>query len=147
MGSTRYTKEHRIRFSECDPAGIVFYPQYFVMFNNLLEAWVDSMVVDGFNGVIAKHKVGMPTVHLNANFRSISQMGDDVILSLGITKLGSRSIQLHLQCIGQDGVLRMEVEQVIVTTSLVTHEAIEIPDLLRTPMQNYVVAAPQAVTS
>ncbi|OPE27640.1 4-hydroxybenzoyl-CoA thioesterase, partial [Pseudomonas aeruginosa] len=32
MVSKLYEQEHRIRFSECDPAGIVFYPQYFVMF-------------------------------------------------------------------------------------------------------------------
>ena len=29
----------RIRFSHCDPAGIVFFPQYMVMFNGLLEDW------------------------------------------------------------------------------------------------------------
>lgn len=65
MGSTYYTIKHRIRFSECDPAGIVFYPQYFVMFNDCIEKWMDSMI---------------------------------------------------------DDVLRMEVEQTIVTTSLVTHK-------------------------
>ncbi len=139
MGSKQYTKEHRIRFSECDPAGIVFYPQYFIMFNNLMEQWIDTMLPDGFNGLIAQRKVGMPTVHLEADFRSISQMGDDVVLSLGITKLGSRSLQLQLQCIGKDGVLRMEVQQIIVTTSLITHQAIAVPDFLRTPMQDYLL--------
>ena len=140
MGSTLYTKEHRIRFSECDPAGIVFYPQYFILFNDLLEEWIDSFLPGGFNGLIAEHKVGLPTVNLQANFRSISQMGDDVFLKIGVKKIGSRSLQLVWQCVGQDGVLRMEVEQVIVTTSLVTHAAIEVPEFLRTPMQQYVLA-------
>lgn len=139
MGSKLYTSEHRIRFSECDPAGIVFYPQYFVLFNDLLEQWVDSLLPEGFHGVIAQRKVGMPTVSLQADFRSISQMGDDVVLSIGVKKLGSRSIQLQLQCIGKDGILRMEVQQVIVTTSLVTHQAIEIPEDLRTAMQSFVL--------
>ncbi|AQS51724.1 4-hydroxybenzoyl-CoA thioesterase [Paenalcaligenes hominis] len=145
MGSKLYTKEHRIRFSECDPAGIVFYPQYFVMFNNLMEQWVDTMIPGGFNGLIAKHKVGMPTVHLEANFRSISQMGDDVTLSLGIKKIGSRSLHLHLQCVGHDGVLRMEVNQVIVTTSLITHQATPVPEFLREPMQAFLI--PQVATT
>ncbi len=39
-----FSRPHRIRFSECDPAGIVFYPQYFVLFNDLLEAWVDQLL-------------------------------------------------------------------------------------------------------
>ncbi|HHU94501.1 MAG TPA: acyl-CoA thioesterase [Alcaligenaceae bacterium] len=139
MGSKLYTSEHRIRFSECDPAGIVFYPQYFIMFNDLLEQWVDSMVPGGFSSVIAQKKVGMPTVNLQADFRSISKMGDDVVLSIGVKKIGSRSLQLRLQCVGKDGVLRMEVQQVIVTTSLVTHQAIEIPEFLREPMQAYLL--------
>lgn len=139
MGSKLYTKEHRIRFSECDPAGIVFYPQYFVMFNNLMEQWIDTMLPDGFNGLITHRKVGMPTVHLEADFRSISQMGDDVVLNLGVKKIGSRSLELQLQCVGKDGVLRMEVKQIIVTTSLVTHHAIAVPEFLRTPMQDYLL--------
>lgn len=139
MGSKLYTSEHRIRFSECDPAGIVFYPQYFIMFNDLLEQWIDSMVPGGFSSVIAQKKVGMPTVNLQADFRSISKMGDDVVLSIGVKKIGSRSLQLRLQCVGKDGVLRMEVQQVIVTTSLVTHQAIEIPEFLREPMQAYLL--------
>ena len=49
MVSKLYEQEHRIRFSECDPAGIVFYPQYFVMFNDLMEAWIDSMTPEERN--------------------------------------------------------------------------------------------------
>lgn len=46
-----FSRPHRIRFSECDPAGIVFYPQYFVLFNDLLEAWVDQLLPGtGFAG-------------------------------------------------------------------------------------------------
>jgi acyl-CoA thioesterase FadM len=28
-----------IRFSHCDPAGIVYFPHYFGMFNGLIEDW------------------------------------------------------------------------------------------------------------
>ena len=104
-----------------------------------MEQWIDTMLPDGFNGLITHRKVGMPTVHLEADFRSISQMGDDVVLNLGVKKIGSRSLELQLQCVGKDGVLRMEVKQIIVTTSLVTHHAIAVPEFLRTPMQDYLL--------
>ena len=32
----------RIRFSHCDPAGIVFFPQYLVMSNALVEDWFNE---------------------------------------------------------------------------------------------------------
>jgi 4-hydroxybenzoyl-CoA thioesterase len=129
--SRRLTQRHRIRFSECDPAGIVFYPQYFVMFNDLLEAWIDSLIPEGFAGYIGKQRFGLPTVRLEADFRAISRMGDEVELSLAVERLGGKSITLALACTGSDGQLRMSVTQVVVTTSLDTHQAIDIPASLR----------------
>ncbi|MBY6347848.1 acyl-CoA thioesterase [Providencia rettgeri] len=140
MVSKLYEQEHRIRFSECDPAGIVFYPQYFVMFNDLMEAWIDSMTPEGFHNMIASKRVGMPSVHIEAEFKSISRMGDDVVMSLGVERIGNSSLKLLLRCIGKDGVLRMQVRQTVVTTSLETHLGIPIPDFLRDPMQAYVIA-------
>lgn len=132
MNPRQFSRPHRIRFSECDPAGIVFYPQYFVMFNDLLEAWVDQLLPEvGFAGYIGTLRQGMPTVRLEADFRAISRMGDAVTLSLALERLGEKSLTLALACTGADGDLRMQVRQVLVTTSLVTHQAIPVPEALR----------------
>ncbi|RUP25906.1 MAG: acyl-CoA thioesterase [Curvibacter sp.] len=132
MNPRHFSRPHRIRFSECDPAGIVFYPQYFVMFNDLLEAWVDQLLPEvGFAGYIGTLRQGLPTVRLEADFRAISRMGDAVTLSLDLERLGDKSLTLTLACTGAEGDLRMQVRQVLVTTSLVTHQAIPVPDLLR----------------
>ncbi len=126
----RFERPHRIRFAECDPAGIVFYPQYFVMFNNLLEEWVDSLLPAGFAGYIAAQQCGMPTVRLEADFKSVSRMGDEVALSLELVRLGSSSLTLYLSCTGADGDVRLTVTQILVATSLETHTSIPIPDEL-----------------
>jgi len=132
MNPRHFSRSHRIRFSECDPAGIVFYPQYFVMFNDLLEAWVDQLLPEvGFAGYIGTLRQGMPTVRLEADFRAISRMGDPVTLSLDLERLGEKSLTLALACTGAEGDLRMQVRQVLVTTSLVTHQAIPVPEALR----------------
>lgn len=126
---------HRIRFSECDPAGIVFYPQYFVLFNDLLEAWIDAVTPDGFSDLIVNKRWGLPTVHLEAEFFAISRMGDDVTLSLRVERLGTKSMTLALECTAAGGEKRMAVKQTIVTTSLVTHQAIEIPAMLKQALE------------
>ncbi|ENR5393403.1 TPA: acyl-CoA thioesterase [Providencia rettgeri] len=130
MSLLTFTKPHKIHFSECDPAGIVFYPQYFVMFNNLLERWVDELVPQGFAGYIMEQRFGLPTVHLEAEFKAISKMGDNVMLELHVQRIGRKSLTLHQRCVGIDNVLRMQVTQTYVTTSLETHQAIPIPDAL-----------------
>ena len=131
MNFPSFDRPHRIHFSECDPAGIVFYPQYFVLFNDLLETWIDTLLPIGFAGFIGRRRIGLPTVHLEAEFKGVSRMGDDVILSLQVLRVGGKSLTLGLCCTGVDGSPRMNVTQTIVTTSLETHLSIPIPDDLR----------------
>jgi 4-hydroxybenzoyl-CoA thioesterase len=129
---TAFAVQRRIRFSDCDPAGIVFYPQYFVMFNELMEDWFDGPLDIGFRQLVVDRGVGLPTVRLEADFKGISRMGDDVVLSLDVERLGQRSLPLALSCTGAgSGDLRMQVRQVIVTTSLETHQAIDVPSDVR----------------
>ena len=127
-----FKRERLIRFSDCDPAGIVFYPQYFVMFNGLVEDWVDEGLGIGFRRLVIERQTGLPTVRLEADFRAVSKMGDRVELALSVERLGSRSITLNSRCTGvQDGELRMQMRQVLVCTSLQTHQAIEVPADMR----------------
>ena len=136
MPSARFERPHRIRFSECDPAGIVFYPQYFVLFNDLLEAWIDHLLPEvGFAGYIGQLHYGLPTVELQAQFEAVSRMGDEVVLSLQVERLGGKSITLQLACHGVDGQRRMQVRQVLVCTSLETHRSIDVPSLLRSALE------------
>nr|WP_301334544.1 thioesterase family protein [Variovorax dokdonensis] len=126
-----------IRFSDCDPAGIVFYPQYFVMFNGLVEDWVEEGLGVGFRRLVIDRRIGLPTVRLEADFRAISRMGDRVLLALEVQRLGGRSIRLSSRCTGvDDGELRMQMRQVLVTTSLDTHQAIDVPDDLRAAIES-----------
>jgi 4-hydroxybenzoyl-CoA thioesterase len=131
VSAAAFVTERLIRFSDCDPAGIVFYPQYFVMFNGVVEDWVDGPLGIGYRALILDRRVGLPTVRLEADFRAVSRLGDRVRLTLEVERLGQRSLTLKLACLGEGDELRMEMRQVIVTTSLLSHEAIAIPDDLR----------------
>jgi 4-hydroxybenzoyl-CoA thioesterase len=62
-------------------------------------------------------------------------MGDVVSLSLEVERLGRRSITLVLRCAGADGEPRMQMRQVLVTTSLETHRSIDIPADLRAAIE------------
>jgi 4-hydroxybenzoyl-CoA thioesterase len=127
-----FLRPRMIRFSDCDPAGIVFYPQYFVMLNGLVEDWVSEGLGIDYHGLISERRIGLPTVRLEADFRAVSRMGDKVTLGLAVERLGSRSVTLVLRCFEPaSGELRMQVRQVLVTTSLESHRAVEIPQDMR----------------
>jgi 4-hydroxybenzoyl-CoA thioesterase len=129
--ATAFRRERLIRFSDCDPAGIVFYPQYFVMFNGLVEDWVNEELGIGYRALIVDQRIGLPTVRLEADFRAVSRMGDRVILGLAVERMGTRSLTLDLHCFDATGETRMRMRQVLVTTSLDSHRAVEIPPALR----------------
>jgi 4-hydroxybenzoyl-CoA thioesterase len=129
--ATAFRRERLIRFSDCDPAGIVFYPQYFVMFNGLVEDWVNEELGIGYRELIVDQRIGLPTVRLEADFRAVSRMGDRVILGLAVERMGKRSLTLDLHCFDAAGETRMRMRQVLVTTSLDSHRAVEIPPALR----------------
>ena len=130
-----FRAERRIRFSDCDPAGIVFYPQYFVLFNGVVEDWVDAMGV-GFSDLVMRRRIGLPSVRIEADFQAVSRVGDDVHLLLEVERLGSRSLTLGWRCVAADsGELRMAMRQVVVTTSLESHRAVAIPADLRVAIE------------
>ncbi|HEX7439362.1 MAG TPA: thioesterase family protein [Caldimonas sp.] len=135
MSAAAFRRERLIRFSDCDPAGIVFYPQYFVMFNALVEDWITEDFGIGYGALVMERRVGLPTVRLEADFSAISRLGDRVTLALEVERLGTRSLTLALRCEGADGVPRMTMRQVLVATSLDTHRAIPLPADLRAAIE------------
>ena len=134
---SRFVRERHIRFADCDPAGIVFYPQYFVMLNGLIEDWIEQGLVIPYRGLVLGRGVCLPTVRLEADFKAVSHLRDPVALSLQVERLGQRSLTLQLRCTGPADDVRMSLRQVIVTTSLATHQSIAIPDDLRAAIDRF----------
>lgn len=124
----------RIRFAHCDPAGIVFFPQYLTLTNALVEDWfTDALGID-YADMIARRRVGLPIVKLECEFARPSRMGETVSLELSLTKLGQRSIGIDIVGRGNDGV-RFVAHQVLVTTSLDTGQSIDMPNDIRAALQ------------
>jgi 4-hydroxybenzoyl-CoA thioesterase len=131
-----FERDLQVRFSHCDPAAIIFFPQYLVMFVDLVEDWFTNVLGVSYADMIVKSRVGIPTVKLNCDFTAISRLGDHVTLGLTITKLGNKSFTLALGCRAGDE-MRCTVEQVLVFTSLETHQAIAMPEHIRSAMVGF----------
>ncbi|CAN5514740.1 acyl-CoA thioesterase [soil metagenome] len=134
----RFERESPIRFAHCDPAGIVFFPQYLVMFNGLVEDWVTEGLGVPYASLIGVRLIGLPTVGLQCDFSAISRMGERVTLGLSVARLGHSSIHLQLACrCGSEE--RVHAKQVLVTTDLRTHRSIPVPPDLREAMAGFLL--------
>jgi len=82
-------------FKHCDPAGIVFYPRYFEMLNDCVEAFFEQELLWPFEKLHETHAV--PTVSVSTQFKAPSRHGDKLRIALNITKLGDTSMDLLMQ--------------------------------------------------
>ena len=124
--AARFERVYAIRFSHCDPAGIVFYPQYLVLFNHLVEDWFTEGLGVDYARMLGARRIGLPIVRLECDFRAISRMGDAVSFGLVAERVGGRSLPLALTARVADE-LRVAARQVLVFTDLDTHRAIDLP--------------------
>ena len=137
MTSQRFSTQVPIRFAHCDPAGIIFFPQYLVLFNGLVEDWFNQALGVSYADMLQIDKIGLPVVHLECYFRAITRMGETVRLGLAVEKLGQRSLTLSLDWTGPDGQLRVSAQKVLVFTSLQTHQAISAPQPIRYAIEQW----------
>jgi 4-hydroxybenzoyl-CoA thioesterase len=136
----KFLATRTVRFAECDPAGIVFFPQYLVMLNSFVEQWFDEGLGIAYAGLIGARRTGLPTVRLEVDFTAISRHGDRITLAVQIEKLGRSSMTLQLNCHGGEGEageLRFKARQVLVCTSLDTHRPQPLPDDVRSALLPY----------
>ena len=140
VAAKRFVTQVPIRFAHCDPAGIIFYPQYLVLFNGLVEDWFNQALNISYADMLQKDQIGLPIVHLECDFRAITRMGEVVDFGLSVAKLGNRSLTLAVDCTGPDGTLRVAAQKVLVFTSLQTHQAISAPAAIRTAMERWMAA-------
>ncbi|MBB6592412.1 acyl-CoA thioesterase [Ralstonia solanacearum] len=128
--TVHFERAARIRFGHCDPAGIVYFPQYLVLFNGLVEDWFTDGLGISYADMLGPRRIGLPIVKLHCEFSAISRMGDDVQLKLRLERLGNASLSLALDCWAGDE-QRVRSQQVLVFTDLHTHRAIAVPPDVR----------------
>ena len=134
--SGAFTRTVPIRFSHCDPAGIVYFPHYFDMFNGLIEDWYGQALGYDFAGLVMGSRYGFPFVHIECDFKVPSRMGDVIDLTLMVERIGRSSLGIAIIC-HRDGVERLRARMVTAMMSLETRAAVPLPDDLRDRLEAY----------
>jgi 4-hydroxybenzoyl-CoA thioesterase len=102
------TRTLRIEWGDCDPAGIVFYPRYFAMFDHSTTLLIERTLG------MSKHQLyeayefaGYPMIETRARFLLPTRFGDDVIIETCLTAVGRSSFDLRHR-LSKDGELAVE---------------------------------------
>ena len=124
-----------LRFGDCDPAGIAYFPRYFDLLNGVIEDWWGAMG-HPWKILFGQRRIGLPTVRFEVDFRAPAFLGDELRFSLAIKRIGKKSIDLdHL--VRREGSILWQASQVVVATSLDGHRSITWPDDLRAALVSF----------
>ena len=135
-----FTRSVTVRFSYCDPAGIVYFPHYFDIFNGLIEDWYLHELGFNYAEMITDGRYAAPFVHIDCDFKIPSRIGEIIDFTLLVEKVGRSSLGIAIVC-HRDGLERLRAHMVTAMMSLETRKPMPIPGPLRAQIEAYRVRA------
>jgi 4-hydroxybenzoyl-CoA thioesterase len=134
-GPNRFLSTRQIRFGHCDPAAIVFYPQYLLLFQEVQEDFFQYGLGVDYYAMVAGG-LGTPIVRMDAVFQLPSRMGDVVDFVVSVKAIGHSSITTSFECFGADG-LRVSADLKFVMVNHVVRRTVPIPRELHTRLSHF----------
>jgi acyl-CoA thioesterase FadM len=126
----------RVRFGDCDPAGIVFFAAWFAMANAAIEDFFEAALGLDFHALHGRRRIGTGFAHAAADFFAPGLMGDRIALTPLVTRIGGASYDLVMHVHrAEEELLRLHL--ITATTDLDARRAVPIPGDLRAALEAY----------
>jgi 4-hydroxybenzoyl-CoA thioesterase len=91
-----YRREARIEWGDCDPAGIVFFPRYFAMFDSCTTAlFSKALGMSKYQFTRHYQFQGYPMVDTKARFVKPTRFGDDVVIETKVAEFRRSSFDVQ----------------------------------------------------
>ncbi len=104
----RNIRTMRIEWCDCDPAGIIFYPRYFEIFDTSTTALFERVLGMSKIGYLkAFDFAGHPVVETRARFRQPTRFGDDIAIETKLVGCAETGLSLEHR-ISKGGTLAVE---------------------------------------
>jgi 4-hydroxybenzoyl-CoA thioesterase len=132
-----FSHSHRltVEFGDCDPAGIVFYPRFFAMFDAATAFLLEAATGMPRSELIQKYAIiGWPMVDTRAVFREPVTFDDKVRIDSLVVRLGRSSLTIEHKLV-RNSMLCVECSEIRVWTARLPNEprlgSVPIPEELR----------------
>lgn len=86
----------KIRFQHCDPGGVVFTPQYFNLFTEVIEDWFCDTLNYSFATMVGTEKNGTPAMKIVAKFFKTSLLGENLEFELKVKRIRKNTVLLNI---------------------------------------------------
>ena len=118
----------RVDWPMVDVAQVVYYPQYFDLAHRFFEESWDTICGFDYPTLTTIRKLGFPAVHTEGEHLAPLRYGDEVVCTLWIEQVGTKSCTWRYSFENQDGLLAWAGRVVTVCVDLNNFESIPIPE-------------------
>ena len=115
------------------------------LFNGVIEDWYGDALGLPYHELVGTRRTGLGYAHVSADFAKPSRMGDVLDVAVIVRDIGRTSVKLTVHAF-KDGAECVRATFVTVTTSLLDHKSIALPDDMRLAMKNYQARCDQSAS-
>jgi 4-hydroxybenzoyl-CoA thioesterase len=102
------TRNTRIEWGDCDPAGIIFYARYFEIFDTSTTVLIErALGMKKIEYLKTFDFLGHPLVETRAKFRLPTRFGDEIAVETALAACGRSSFKIEHR-LSKSGVLAVE---------------------------------------
>ena len=123
-----------LRFGDCDPSGIAYFPSYMDMLVGVTED-LFAAIDWPWPRLAGERNISTPTVRLDATFLHPGFEGDRLTFRCTVIAIGRTSLDLRHEVSAGEPLWR--AEQRLVATALDTHRPVPWPDDIRAALSLY----------
>lgn len=133
-----FETQRKLRFGQCDPSGIAYFPAYMDMLVGVTE---DLFTAIGWPWpkLMRERQISTPTVTLDTTFLYPGFEGDQLQFRCTVAAIGTTSLDLLHEVSAQQ--LLWRAEQRLVATQSETHRPVSWPEDMRTALSQYMEKA------
>jgi YbgC/YbaW family acyl-CoA thioester hydrolase len=126
----------KVRFGDCDPAGLVYYPVIFHYCHIAMEEFFAERCGMPYHRLMAEERIGFPTVNTKAEFFVPLVYGDEAEIEVSVARVGQSSLTLeyNIRRARENGVLCARSTNVHVSMDMDTRRPLPIPERLRSAL-------------
>ena len=134
-----------VRFGDCDPAGLVYYPALFHYCHAAMEEFFAARCGVSYARLMSDGRVGFPTVNVRAEFYEPFVYGDVASVEVWVSSVGRTSATFEYRLRrAADQKLCATATHVLVSMSLDERRAVPVPEDLRRAFEQSAPHSPPA---
>jgi YbgC/YbaW family acyl-CoA thioester hydrolase len=144
MSSKLFTIDDRVRWSDVDQAGIIFYGSY-VRFFEVAEMELFRHAGIPYSEIFDRFDIWLPRVHLEVDFHYPARIDDELRVGAYFTRLGDSSLRINFDVLHLGrGILSASGHEVLVCTTRDSIESRPLPQPLRSLFEPFCLTEARA---